>query len=147
MTKSRLSDCKIIELPKILDKKANLTFIEENKDVPFKIKRVYYIYGVPKGEKRGRHAMGKSEEVIIALNGSFDVILDDGIKRKTFRLNRPYYGLFIPAMIWQELDFFSSTSICLVLSSEFYNNKEYIKDYNKFRQMKLQKQRVVKKCH
>lgn len=136
MKNSILSKCKIIKFPKVLDKRGNLTFLEEDKDIPFKIKRVFYTYGVPKEETRGSHAMKKSQEVIIAINGSFDVTLDDGMKKKKFHLNRPYSGLFTPPMIWQELTNFSSDSVCLVLVSKAYDDKEYIRSYAQFKKLK-----------
>ncbi len=128
----RLSNCKIINLPKISDIRGNLTFIEENKHIPFEIKRVYYLYDVPGGESRGGHAHKNLQQFIIAANGSFDVILDDGFERKRFYLNRSYYGLYVPPMIWRELNNFSSGSVCLVLASELYDEEDYIRDYKTF---------------
>lgn len=127
-----IEKCKMIELPKIVDKRGNLTFVEENKHIPFKIKRVYYLYDVPGGESRGGHAHKKLQQFIIALSGSFDVILDDGFERKVFHLNRAYYGLYVPIMIWSELNNFSSGSVCLVLASEFYDEEDYIRDYKEY---------------
>jgi hypothetical protein len=124
------TNCKIIDLPKIEDPRGNLTFIEENNHIPFEIKRVYYLYDVPGGETRGGHAHKKLHQFIIAANGSFDVILDNGDKKKRFHLNRSYYGLYIKNMIWRELDNFSSGSVCLVLASDFYDEDDYIRDYN-----------------
>lgn len=142
MRTTKLSECRILELPSILDiKKGNLTFIQENTDVPFKIKRVFFIYGVPKGEKRGNHAMKKSQEVIIAIRGNLDVILNDGVKKKKFRLNRPDQGLFVPTMIWQELTTFSADSLCLVLASEFYDKREYVSDHDHYRQIMTAKKK------
>lgn len=128
-----LEKCKIIELPRITDVRGNLTFIEENDHVPFDIKRVYYLYDVPGGEKRGGHAHKSLQQFIIAASGSFDVILDDGVNRERYHLNRSYYGLYIPKMIWRELDNFSSGSVCLVLASEHFEEKDYIRDYNEFK--------------
>lgn len=131
----RLSDCKIIDLPKILDHRGNLTFIEANQHVPFEIKRVYYLYDVPGGATRGGHAHRKLEQFIIAAMGSFDVVLDDGFETKKFHLNRSYYGLYIPTMIWRELDNFSSGSVCLSLVSEYYDEKDYIREYDEFKEI------------
>jgi len=130
-----LSKCKIIDLPKISDRRGNLTFIEENRHIPFKIKRVYYLYDVPGGESRGGHAHKRLQQFIIAASGSFDVILDDGFERKKFHLNRSYYGLYVAPMIWRELNNFSSGSVCLVLASDFYDENDYIRDYETFKKM------------
>lgn len=130
-----LSKCKIIELPKITDVRGNLTFIEQHNHVPFEIKRVYYLYDVPGGETRGGHAHKQLQQFIVAAMGSFDVILDDGFEKKRFHLNRSYYGLYIPRMVWRELDNFSSGSVCLVLASELYDREDYIRDYQTFRRM------------
>lgn len=125
-------NCKIIDLPKIEDARGNLTFIEENNHIPFEIKRVYYLYDVPGGESRGGHAHKNLQQFIIAANGSFDVILDNGNQKKRFHLNRSYYGLYIKNMTWRELDNFSSGSVCLVLASDFYKEDDYIRDYDEF---------------
>ena len=130
-----LSKCKIIDLPKVTDTRGNLTFVEENKHIPFQIKRVYYLYDVPAGEARGGHAHKRLQQLIISANGSFDVVLDDGSKRKRFHLNRSYYGLYLPSMIWRELDNFSSGSVCLVLASELFEEDDYIRDYETFRKL------------
>lgn len=130
-----LSKCKIIDLPKVTDARGNLTFVEENKHIPFQIKRVYYLYDVPAGEARGGHAHKRLQQLIISANGSFDVVLDDGSKRKRFHLNRSYYGLYLPSMIWRELDNFSSGSVCLVLASELFEEDDYIRDYETFRKL------------
>ena len=127
-----LEDCTIIKLPKIYDVRGNLTFIENSRHIPFDIKRIFYLYDVPGGETRAGHAHKKLDQFIIALSGSFDVILDDGLAKKTFILNRPNYGLYIPSMIWRELNNFSSGSVCLVLASEYYNEDNYIRDYDKY---------------
>lgn len=130
---SLLAKCKIIDLPKISDARGNLTFIEGYKHIPFEIKRVYYIYDVPGGESRGGHAHRRLQQFIVAASGSFDVIVDDGLKRKRFNLNRAYYGLYIPPMIWRELNNFSSGAVCLVLASEFYDESDYIRNYEEFK--------------
>jgi hypothetical protein len=129
-----LSQCRIIDLPKITDTRGNLTFIEPRKHVPFDINRVYYLYDVPGGESRGGHAHKDCEQFIIAANGSFDVILDDGHERKTFPLNRPYFGLYVCTKVWRELNNFSSGSICLVLASELFSEADYIRDYSAFKE-------------
>ena len=126
---------KIIDLPKFLDARGNLSFIEENNHVPFKIERIYWIYDVPGGEKRGGHAYKENEEFIVALSGSFDVILDDGCERKVFSLNRSYYGLYVPKMIWREMVNFSTNSLALVLSSTKFDKRDYIYDYEVFKSM------------
>ena len=133
MTTGKLKNCIIINLPKIADPRGNLTFIEEKNHIPFKIKRVYYLYDVPGGESRGGHAHKNLQQFIIAASGSFDVILDDGFERKKFSLNRSYYGLYLPSMVWRELDNFSSGSVCLVLASEYYEQDDYIRDYDIFK--------------
>ncbi|WP_319763692.1 FdtA/QdtA family cupin domain-containing protein [Maridesulfovibrio sp.] len=122
----------IIELPKILDNRGNLTFIENSRHIPFDIKRVYYLYDVPGGESRGGHAHKKLRQYIIAASGSFDVILDDGKNKTKFSLNRSYYGLYIPTMTWRELENFSSGSVCLVLASEYYDPGDYYYTYDEF---------------
>jgi dTDP-4-dehydrorhamnose 3,5-epimerase-like enzyme len=131
----RLPKCKIIELPKINDRRGNLTFIEEYRHIPFKIKRIYYLYDVPGGETRGGHAHKHLHQFMIAVSGSFDVIVDNGFSREKFHLNRSYYGLHIPPMIWRELNNFSSGSVCLVLASEYYDERDYIRDYETFKRM------------
>ena len=128
-----ISDCKIIQLPKITDPRGNLTFIEGENHIPFLIKRIYYLYDVPGGETRGGHAHKKLEQLIIAANGSFDVFLDDGIEKKMFHLNRSYYGLHIAPGTWRELENFSSGSVCLVLASEHFDETDYLRDYSSFK--------------
>jgi len=130
----RLDRCKIIDLPKITDPRGNLTFIEGAQHVPFDIKRVYYLYDVPGGAERGGHAHKNLHEFIIALSGSFDVILNDGIEKKRFHLNRSYYGLYVCPMVWRELDNFSSASVCMVLASAPFEESDYYRDYDKFAQ-------------
>ncbi|MDO5836721.1 MAG: FdtA/QdtA family cupin domain-containing protein [Methanobacterium sp.] len=129
----KIAECKLIYLPKVDDVRGNLTFIEENQHIPFPIRRVYYLYDVPGGESRGGHAHKELQQFIIAANGSFDVILDDGENKERYHLNRSYYGLYIPKMVWRELDNFSSGSVCLVLASQLYNEEDYIRNYDNFR--------------
>ncbi len=125
--------CEILELPKIADPRGNLTFIESGRHLPFEIKRVFYLYDVPGGETRAGHALKKCHQFIIAISGSFDVILDDGIHRKRYHLNRSYYGLYVPPLIWREIDNFSTNSVCLVMASEFYQESDYFQDYAEFK--------------
>ena len=124
---------RIIELPKFLDKRGNLSFIEEFKQIPFKIERTYWIYDVPGGERRGGHAYRENEEFIVALSGSFDVVLDDGINKTTYSLNRSYYGLYVPKGIWREMNNFSTNSLALILASTPYSQDDYIRDYQEFK--------------
>lgn len=124
-----------IQLPKILDRRGNLSFIEEDNHVPFDIKRVFWIYDVPGGEKRGGHAYKLSEEFIVALSGSFDITLDDGKTREVVHLNRSYNGLYVPKMVWRELSNFSTNSVAMILSSTYYDPDDYIRDYNDFRKI------------
>lgn len=126
-------DTAIINFPKILDDRGNLTFVEEMRHVPFEISRVYWIYDVPGGESRGGHAYWELQECIIALSGSFDVFLDDGTAQKTVTLNRAYYGLYVPNMIWRHLLHFSTNSVALVLASLPYSESDYLRDYNEFK--------------
>lgn len=125
----------IINLPKFLDARGNLSFIEQLKHIPFEIKRTYWIYDVPGGEARGGHAYKENQEFIVALSGSFDVILDDGKSKKTYSLNRSYYGLYVPKGIWREMNNFSTNSLALVLSSTEYNPDDYIFDYELFKSL------------
>ncbi len=127
-----LSNCKIIHFPKITDPRGNLTFIEGGRHIPFEIQRVYYLYDVPGGAERGGHAHKELQQVIIAMSGSFDVVLDDGYQQKRFHLNRSYYGLYICSMVWREIDNFSSGSVCMVLASTFYDEADYYRDYQEF---------------
>lgn len=131
-----LSDPKIIDLTKILDDRGNLSIVEELKDIPFKIKRTYWIYDVPGGEVRGGHAYKENEEFIIALSGSFDVLLDNGIETKTFSLNRSYYGLYVPKGLWRQMLNFSTNSLALILASNEFDLSDYIYDYNLFKEQK-----------
>lgn len=123
----------IIQLPKFLDARGNLSFIEQENHIPFIIERTYWIYDVPGGEKRGGHAYKENEELIVALSGSFDVIVDDGNEQKTFSLNRSYYGLYIPKGTWREMQNFSTNSLALILSSTKYDESDYIRDYDEFK--------------
>jgi len=132
-------DAAIIQFPKILDDRGNLTFIEAMRHVPFKIARVYWIYDVPGGESRGSHAYQSLQEVIIALSGSFEVFLDDGMAQKTVNLNRAYYGLYIPAMLWRRVQHFSTNSVALVLASLPYAPEDYIREYSEFQKMNRQR--------
>lgn len=122
----------IIQLSKHLDARGNLSVIEEFKDIPFKIERTYWIYDVPGGEARGGHAYKENQEFIVALSGSFDVLLDNGKEKQTFHLNRSYYGLYVPNGIWREMINFSTNSLALVLSSTKYDIDDYIRDYDDF---------------
>ena len=127
-----IDQCKIIELPKIQDPRGNLSFIEGSRHIPFEIKRVFYLYDVPGGESRAGHALASCQQFIIAMSGSFDVTVDDGEERQRHHLNRSYYGLHLPPLIWREIDNFSSGSVCLVLASEEYDEKSYYRDYESF---------------
>lgn len=131
-----MDEVRFVELPKIGDRRGNLSIIEERNHIPFKIERAFWIYDVPGGESRGGHAYRSTEEFIVALSGSFDVIIDDGVQRKTYSLNRSYYGLYVPKMMWREMTNFSTNSVALVLSSTKYNAKDYIRDYEQFKEMK-----------
>lgn len=124
---------KIIKLPKILDVRGNLSIVEELKDVPFHINRTYWIYDVPGGEVRGGHAFIKNEEFIIALSGSFDVLLDNGMEVKTYSLNRSYYGLYVPNGVWRQMLNFSTNSLALVIASTSFDVSDYIYDYETFK--------------
>lgn len=128
-----LSEPQIIQLPKFLDPRGNLSFIENEKNVPFGIKRTYWIYDVPGGEKRGGHAYHELEEFIVALSGSFDVVLNDGIKEQRFHLNRSYYGLLVPKMMWRSMENFSTNSLALILANNDYNEKDYIRNFDDFK--------------
>jgi len=122
----------LIQLPKIADPRGNLTFLENEKHIPFEIRRVFYLYDVPGGESRAGHALKTCQQFIIALSGSFDVVLNDGFCEETYSLNRSYYGLYLPPMIWRVLNNFSSGSVCLALASEGYNENDYFRDYDRF---------------
>jgi len=122
----------LIDLPKFIDLRGNLSVIEEETHLPFKIKRVYWIYDVPGGERRGGHAFRETEELIVALSGSFDVVLHDGKNEFRFPLNRSYYGVFVPKMMWRMLENFSTNSLALIIASTDYSEADYIRDYNEF---------------
>lgn len=127
-----LKDCEVIQLPRINDARGNLTFIEGGRHTPFDIKRLYYLYDVPGGAERGGHAHKKLHQLIIAMSGSFDVLLDDGSQKKRFHLNRSYQALYVCPMIWRELDNFSSGSVCAVLASDYYDEGDYYRVYDDF---------------
>jgi len=127
-----LDACRVIELPRVTDPRGNLTFVEGGRHAPFDIRRVYYLYDVPGGAERGGHAHRGLQQLLIAMSGSFDVLLDDGSARRRFHLNRSYYGLYVAPMIWRELDNFSSGSVCLVLASELYDEADYYRDYQQY---------------
>ena len=122
----------ILELPKITDPRGNLTFIENSRHIPFDIKRVFYLYDVPGGETRAGHALRTCHQFIIAISGSFDVILDDGTRKNRYHLNQSYYGAYVPPLMWRELENFSTNAVCLVLASEFYGEADYFRDYAEF---------------
>ena len=126
----------IINLPKFLDERGNLSFIEEEKHIPFKIARSYWIYDVPGGEIRGGHAYKENQEFIVALSGSFDIILDNGYEKQTFHLNRSYYGLYVPKGWWRSMENFSTNSLALIVASTPYSKEDYIYDYDEFNKMK-----------
>lgn len=132
MTIRSVEHCRIVELPKITDPRGNLTFIESSRHIPFDIKRVYYLYDVPGGSDRGSHAHKTLHQFIVAMSGSFDVVLDDGRQKQRFHLNRSYYGLYVCPMMWRYLDNFSSGSVCMVLASELYSEEDYFRDYDAF---------------
>ena len=127
-----LKNCVLINLPKIHDPRGNLTFIEGGNHIPFDIQRVYYLYDVPGGSERGGHAHKALHQFIIAMSGSFDVVLDDGCDKQRFHLNRSYYGLYVCPMMWRELDNFSSGSVCMVLASNEYSEDDYYRDYDQY---------------
>jgi len=127
-----MADCRIINLPKVTDPRGNLTFIESARHVPFEIKRVFYLYDVPGGESRAGHALKACEQFVIAMSGSFDVVLSDGVEQARYHLNRSYYGLYIPSLIWREIENFSSGSVCTVLASAFYGEADYYRDHDEF---------------
>lgn len=127
-----IQDCKIIELRKINDVRGNLTSIEAGRDVPFEIKRAYYLYDVPGGATRAGHGHKQLQQLMVAMSGSFDVLLDDGYTKQKYQLNRSYHGLYIPPMIWRYIDNFSSGSVCMVLASDYFDELDYYRDYDEF---------------
>ena len=127
-----VNDCVIVELPRFLDSRGNLSFVEQNNHIPFEIKRTYWIYDVPGGENRGGHAFKQTDEFIIALSGSFDVVVNDGTNKKVFTLNRSYYGLYIPKGLWREINNFSTNSVALEFASTKYDADDYIRDFNEY---------------
>ena len=131
-----MMDPTIINLPKIIDKRGNLSFFENDNQIPFAIKRTYWIYDVPGGEFRGGHAYKENEEFIVALSGSFDVVLDDGNEKKIYSINRSYYGLYVPKMYWREMNNFSTNSLALIVANTEYSENDYIRDYNVFCNLK-----------
>lgn len=131
-----VEDVRIVELPKYLDARGNLSFVEQNNHIPFEIKRTYWIYDVPGGENRGGHAFRQNEEFIVALSGAFDVIVDDGENKKTFCLNRSYYGLYIPRGLWRTMENFSTNSFALEFGSVLYSADDYIREYGEFLKLK-----------
>jgi hypothetical protein len=136
---SSVYNCSVILLPKVHNRAGNLTALENNKNIPFEVKRVYYLYDVPGGEDRGGHAHLELQQFIVAVSGAFDVLLDDGINKKIMHLDRPYIGLHVVPGIWRELLNFSSGALCLVLASEKYSENDYIREYVKFISKKVRK--------
>lgn len=131
-----IEDVKLIELPKFMDPRGNLSFVEQNNHIPFEIKRTYWIYDVPGGEDRGGHAYKKTNEFIIAIAGAFDITIDDGKCQKTFTLNRSYYGLYIPKGLWRKIDNFSTASLALEFANTLYDRSDYVENYEEFLRMK-----------
>lgn len=131
-----VNDVKLIELPKFMDPRGNLSFVEQNNHIPFEIHRTYWIYDVPGGEERGGHAYRATDEFIIAIAGAFDVTVDDGNEQKTFTLNRSYFGLYIPKGLWRKMDNFSSASLALEFANTKYDRNDYIEDYENYKIMK-----------
>jgi hypothetical protein len=132
-----MNSIKIIDLPQILDKRGNLSFFENCDQIPFEIKRTYWIYDVPGGETRGSHAFKEQQEFIVALSGSFDICLHDGVEERRYSMNRSYYGLYIPRMMWRKLDNFSTNSLALIVSDRQFDETDYIRDFGEFLKIKL----------
>ncbi len=131
-----LDEIKIIQLPRILDERGNLSFLEENNHIPFTIRRTYWIYDVPGGETRGGHSYKTNQEFIIALSGSFDIVFNDGKTTRTYSLNRSYYGLYVPAGLWRHMDNFSTNSLAFIVASTDYNESDYIRDFKRYEENK-----------
>ncbi len=136
--KTTISDCKIIDLPKIHDTRGNLTYLESFSQIPMEMRRIFWIYDVPGGELRGGHAMKEMNEFIIALSGSFDVLIDDGTHKVTFSLNRSFYGLYVPKLLWRQMINFSTNSVALVIASTEYDENDYILNYADFISVKYE---------
>jgi len=134
--KTTIYDCPILHLPKVENRAGNITPVQNSIELPFDVKRVFYIYDIPGGSDRGAHAHKECHQLLVAVSGSFDVFLDDGMNKKTITLNRPYFGLYIPPGIWAAEQSFSAGAICLVLTSDFYDEDDYIRDYNEFLKFK-----------
>jgi len=134
-----INEITLINFPKILDPRGNLSFLQNNDQIPFEVQRVYWIYDVPGGEQRGGHAYKNLQEIVIALSGSFDVVLYDGVKERRISLNRSYYGLYIPKMLWRHLENFSTNSLAFILADMPYDENDYIRNINEFRQQKIGK--------
>lgn len=132
-----VNDVKLVELPCFKDPRGNLSFVEQNKQIPFHIQRTYWIYDVPGGECRGSHAFRATQEFIIAISGGFDVVVDDGKEKRTFTLNRSYYGLYIPRGLWRSIENFSTNSLALEFADTKYERSDYIEDYDQFLQLKI----------
>jgi hypothetical protein len=130
-----LAACHMVAFPRVNDPRGNLSFVEGGEHIPFDIRRVYWLYDVPGGAERGGHAHRNLQQVVVAMSGSFDIVLDDGTIQHRFHLNRSYAGLYIPSMIWREIDNFSSGSVCMVLASEHFDESDYIRDLSEFRQL------------